>query len=302
MKIALLSPKWGPVNLLRQTKNYSGIASLASFHIHPSDFHQCDYAYALSEEDLPSVMEFSKNKRFYICMENPQIWSPSIKFLSNFGTIFTPFPDLIKDLPSDCNVVQSYPCVPWFYDINFCTNSGLLHVPLKSNSELSQMLSFPMPSKTKLISLVLSAKDGGAAGYSWRIQLANSLKKYFGDLLDIYGFGHNPLPNKRTAFDPYLITIVCENSSHPYYITEKIADAVLGWSTPIYCGSKSLSHLLPEYQWTLEFGSDVEVCCMQVQKYIRQILDDTHVLSSSRSILLRRLNLFEEIPRLLAQA
>ena len=253
-----------------------------------------------SETMLPSALKYPQKKRFFICMENPDIWSPSYEFLSHMGSIFTPFPDSINGLPTECQIIQSYPCVPWFYDIEFSTNSGLIHVPLNSRSELSEMLGFPMPRKTKLLSIIISSKNGGP-GYSWRTQFASALKRYFGDCVDIFGFGHNPLMNKKEALDPYLSTIVLENSSHPYYITEKIADAVLGWSTPIYCGSNSISRLLPGYEWTLQFGSDVDSCCLQVKKYIHKILSDSSTLSYIRPIILNRLNLFEEIPRRLSE-
>lgn len=70
---------------------------------------------------------------------------------------------------------------------------------------------------------------------------------------------------------------------------------------PIYCGSESIAQLLPDYKWTLKFGSDVDMCCSQVKKYIYEILGSGETLSSLRSILVNRLNLFEEIPSRLAE-
>ena len=300
MRVALLSPKWGGVNILRQTKLFSGITSSAQFCIHPNDFNNCDYVIVPSEDALDQARSFSKKRRVHVCMENPSIWSPSLDFLSNIGIILTPFPEAIAGLSKESKIIQSYPCVPWFYDIEFSITSGLSHVPLKSRSDLGKLLSFPAPRKTKLLSVILSSKQG-SDGYAWRIQLANALKKEFGDLLDIYGFGHNPLANKRDAIDPYLATIVLENCSHPYYITEKLADALLGWSYPIYCGSESISSLLPGYNKILDFGSSISACCSKVKSYIHDILLDSCMLSQIRAIALRRLNLFYEVPSLLKE-
>lgn len=295
MHIALLSSDWGPVNLLRQTNYFSGVSSNAHFHINKSNYCRCDFALTTDESNLKDVLEFPHSRRVFICMENPQIWSPSLSFLSNFGFIFTPFPDFINQLSPHCRIINSYPCVPWFYDIDFSISAGLIHVPLHSRSDLSAMLSFRFPRKTKLLSIVLSSK-ANADGYSWRLQLAYALKSYFGDLVDIFGFGHNPLPNKKDAFVDYLATVVFENSSHPYYITEKLPDAVLGWSMPIYCGSESFTQLFPEYRWSLPFGSDVSTCLILVKQFIHEILSDSHTLEYIRPTILRRLNLFDEIP------
>ena len=299
VRILLLDEMWGPVNILRQTRNYSGRSAYAQFDANKNPFIN-DYDFVLvPNEKLISLAErFPQAKRIHICMENPDIWSPPYDFLSRIGTIFTPFPEAIRGLPNECRIIQSYPCVPWFYDIEFSTQSGVTHVPLNSRSELSDLMSFSMPPKQKLLSIIISSKNGGV-GYAWRTELAHALKKYFGDYIDIFGFGHNPLSNKKDALDNYLATIVLENSSHPFYITEKIADALLGWSMPIYCGSTSISSLLPGYEWTLEFGSDVDSCCIQVKNYLHKMLGDISTLSSIRPHVLSRLNLFEEIPSLL---
>ena len=93
VRILLLDEMWGPVNILRQTKNYSGLSSRAQFQANVDDVERYDYVFVPNEHTLPNALKFSKSKRFHICMENPSIWSPSPEFLSNIGCIFTPFPE-----------------------------------------------------------------------------------------------------------------------------------------------------------------------------------------------------------------
>ena len=107
---------WGPVNLLRQTNNFSGLSSKAQFDISGDPSIQYDYVFVPNEHKLLDAMAFPQEKRLHVCMENPDIWSPSFEFLSNIGYIFTPFPEALKGLSPVCKVFQSYPCVPWFYD------------------------------------------------------------------------------------------------------------------------------------------------------------------------------------------
>jgi len=233
-------------------------------------------------------------------MENPSIWHPSVDFLAHFGIILTPFPDIYQKIAPSSIVITSFPCVPWFYDIEFSTKSGLQHVPLKSNSELYALESLQIPSKNKLISIILSSKSKGN-GYQWRSQIASCLKSELGNMIDIYGFGHKPLANKRDGIDPYLITIVFENDTHPFYITEKLVDAVLGWASPIYCGSNSIEEILPNYKWRIPFGCDVVDAKTLIIKYMKEIVLKPSILRTAREKVMERLNLFQEIPRVVKQ-
>ena len=74
--------------------------------------------------------------------------------------------------------------------------------------------------------MVASAK-GVTPGHRWRCSLINELKRYFGDEIDIYGFGHKPVERKEDAIDPYLFNIAIENMSSDYYMTEKLCDVAL---------------------------------------------------------------------------
>ena len=300
LKIALAEAQWGPVNLLRQTHFYSGLCGSTLFIINKRRFNECDYILTSSNKISEDLQKFAIHKRIYLCLENPSIWHPSSEFLEKFGLILTPFSDVYQKLALSSTVISSFPCVPWFYDIDFSTKSGLQHVPLKSNSELFTLENHKPPIKKKLVSIILSSKSSGK-GYQWRSKIASCLKERLGDMIDIYGFGHQPLANKKDGIDPYLTTIVFENESHPFYITEKIADAFLGWSTPIYCGSESISKILPNYKWLIPFGCDVLEARELIIKYIKEISMHSKTLTLEREIVMKRLNLFEEIPRVLEQ-
>lgn len=298
MKIALANSTWGKVNILRQTVQYSGVSSSARFVVNKGDFKSCDFLLATDFDDRYEqewFKDFPIERRVCLCMENPLVWSPTAEHFSQFGVVITPFPNSVPKTIQYQSVIQSLPCVPWFYDIDFSTRSGLLHVPLKSRSELGWLMDRPIPKKRKLISMILSSKRLNK-GYEWRLEFAAGLKRALGEALDIYGFGHNPLANKKDAIDPYLITVVLENSSHPFYITEKVADAVLGWAMPVYCGSVTMESLLEGYPWQIEFGSDITSSCRRVKRYVNEIISNKTSLRSIRELLLSRLNLFEEVP------
>ena len=63
---------------------------------------------------------------------------------------------------------------------------------------------------------------------------------HFKNRIDYFGFGINPIKNKKDAIDSYIYSIALENSSYDNYWTEKIADVFLGFSLPIYYGCKNI--------------------------------------------------------------
>ena len=298
LKIALAEAQWGPVNLLRQTHFYSGDCGNALFMINKDGFGECDFILSFNNKITEEIQRFPIHKRIYLCMENPSVWHPSSEFLNQFGLIFTPFSDIYKQLVLSSKVITSFPCVPWFYDISFSTRSGLEHVPLKCNSELFSLETGKAPIKKKLVSIILSSKST-SKGYQWRNKIASCLQEKLGDMIDIFGFGHQPLENKKNGIDPYLVTIVFENESHPYYITEKIVDAFIGWSTPIYCGSETITDILPDYRWTIPFGCDIHQARDLIISYINEISINPPALHLARKKVMKRLNLFAEIPSML---
>ena len=89
------------------------------------------------------------------------------------------------------------------------------------------------------MSAIVSGKQG-LVGHRWRQEVALELKRLLKDDIDIYGFGHNPLPDKRFGLDQYLFTLVIENMQSDSYWTEKLSDAFLARTIPIYIGCENI--------------------------------------------------------------
>ena len=288
---------WGPVDLLRQTSKYSGVAEEANYIVGNYDDASIDYLIALGPNDS-SFKRITKSKRIYIQMENARIWRPSMEMLSEYGIVISPF-DLSDIVSTGTKFIRSFPCVPWFYGVEFCTKSGLLHKPLRSQMELDAMAGMAFPKKTKLISMIASGK-GGTPGHAWRIDLAIALKKFFGPLIDVYGFGHTPVPDKRIAIDPYAFSIVVENDQSDFYVTEKVVDSLIGWSIPIYSGAHQLDSLLLSDQVPrIPFGCQTEKAISAIKKTISSGGLSPSSLTTLRNNAMRYLNVFDAIPALL---
>jgi len=94
--------------------------------------------------------------------------------------------------------------------------------------------------KNKLMSIIYSDKKF-TDGHVKRHEFVRLLKAHFGDEVDIFGRGFRFVPDKGDAIVDYKYHIVIENSVFPHYWTEKLADAFLGWSLPIYYGCPNIA-------------------------------------------------------------
>lgn len=94
--------------------------------------------------------------------------------------------------------------------------------------------------KTKNISIVTSNKRM-MPGHNRRMKIINKLREDFPTQIDFYGTGHNFVEYKADALIPYRFHICMENSTIPYYWTEKFSDPILANCIPIYCGCTNIN-------------------------------------------------------------
>ena len=242
-----------------------------------------------------SHSHLEKSKRILVLMEHPAIWHPSDDMLNAVGLIICPFP--IKN-SSDSKLIIHHAAVPWFYGMNFRVDQGLSHVPILENYlELQDLEKIAYPKKTKLLSCVVSTKRI-SPGHSWRIDLAEALKHYFGDEMDLWGFGWRPLHDKRDAIDQYKYTLAIENDLSEHYWTEKLSDAILGYSIPIYAGASKVQSYFEGEIPQIKYASDMD----DALNSVKNILNKEYKLESlleNRNQILSEHNLYNPLARVI---
>lgn len=100
------------------------------------------------------------------------------------------------------------------------------------------------PQKHRMLSTVCSTKAMRHTLHSLRLHFTKRLIEELPEL-DVFGYGMGYLNNKADAIDPYRYHLVIENHSCPHHWTEKLADAYLGYSLPIYFGCTNLDEYFP---------------------------------------------------------
>ena len=115
------------------------------------------------------------------------------------------------------------------------------------NRSYDQLKEMPYPEKEKKISCVVSSKHNHRQNFVKKL-IKNE------NMIDLYGRGHNKQDYKKNykgelnydgncklrGLSPYTYSVVLENSQEKNYWTEKLADAYLSWSIPIYWGCPNI--------------------------------------------------------------
>lgn len=134
------------------------------------------------------------------------------RFHKRFHRILTKRVDLIKDLPN-----------ARFLPFGF--------------TFLDSWPAEPLP-KTQMTSLIASAKRS-FEGHLLRHSVVDLIRDR-GDAVDIMGRGYKAFDDKADGLLPYRYSVVIENCREPCYFTEKLIDACLCRTVPIYWGAPDI--------------------------------------------------------------
>jgi hypothetical protein len=146
-----------------------------------------------------------------------------LRFIRQFGVVVSAYD--IEDYTG--RVMLGNPCLGW--------SAGMEAAP--GDPEACR--------KTKEISVVSSMKKK-RLGHRKRVSFLVELMKRYGNRMDYFGRDFAPVNNKLDAIAPYKYHIAIENCNLVNYWTEKLTDAWMAWSLPIYCGDPSILRKVPD--------------------------------------------------------
>lgn len=186
-------------------------------------------------DDLPTPLTSAipLNRRILFLSEPPDVKYYHPRYVSQFGIIAGPR----KPTAIAGSYLVTQPAIPWFYGIDFSNAQQ----PLSTEA----IRSLKPSEKIDAISVVIS-KKAQTREHRARLKLVEYLAGCLGDRLHIFGRDFTPIGDKREALDSYKYHLALENNVMPHFWTEKLADAWLGWTLPLYAGCPNLDDYFPD--------------------------------------------------------
>lgn len=273
-------PRWGPF----------------SFRI-GQNIPEPDFWVVYDDLSAPEFARCDPRRTVLFIAEPSSVRAYSPGFLKQFGLVVAAQQGL-----EHANVLHSQPGLPWMVGWRFPDDPAVS--PQSANPSPKDWDFFSgtgLPAKTRDLSLITSAKRI-TEGHARRFDFAMSLKQHFGDRLDLFGAGLNPIEDKWDALAPYRYTVSIENSCFPHYWTEKLSDPLLTGTLPFYFGCPNLDVYFPE-RTVIRFDlNDVPGSIATIE---RALLEDVYssslsILKDARRLILQEYQLFALIARVLA--
>lgn len=221
-----------------------------------------------------------KDNVLLIAWEHHEFRSYDHRYVNQFPAVLT-----CNDLIRHPNKQTSQLGFPWHAGVDRRLNL--------SNFGLDELSRMEMPAKTKSLATVCSEKKI-TPGHKLRYALVDTLRQKLGQRMDVYGKTFQPIDDKWDAIWPYHYQLVIENGSVDHWWTEKIADAYLGYSYPIYWGCPNLESYFPAESFIRLDVEDIPRSLARVQEIIAHPPTSTQVaaMHEARRLVLEEYNLF----------
>lgn len=202
------------------------------------------------------------------------------------------------------------------------TYNNFIHVvtnPEFINKNYDFLNNLTYKNKPKCFSAIISNKNNGL-GYKLRRSTLISLSIKYPYVCDIYGAGwnnelgisykgelgyyHNKNKNVVTKFEGlinYKYSLCIENCSIKNYFTEKITDAILCWTIPIYYGCTNIQDYFPihSYYW---IDITKPNCIDEIIKIVNKPITTKNIeaLTIARDLILNKYNIWSSIENILS--
>lgn len=111
--------------------------------------------------------------------------------------------------------------------------------------DYDQIINMGIPQKTKKLSTICSNKREGHTMHRMRYDFTLMMEELIPEL-ERFGRGFRWIDQKAEALDDYQFHVAIENHIGDNVWTEKLADAFLGYTVPIYCGCPNVYDYFPE--------------------------------------------------------
>jgi len=200
-----------------------------------------EYDWLAVYDDLPrdtpeEILACPRENTLLLTGEPSSITRYGKRFLAQFGHILTSQEPSAIEHP---NLIRRQAGLFWYY------------AGSDKRGTYDELSAANPPEKTHGISCVCSTKAMRHTMHYQRFTFVQRLMHQDLPEIEVWGYGIRDLQNKADAIDPYRYHLAIENHSCDHHWTEKLADAFLGFSLPIYYGCTNLDEYFPpdSYIW-----------------------------------------------------
>ena len=172
-------------------------------------------------------------------------------FAAQFSAVLTCHEDWALSHPRK---IMAHPASVWLY---------------RTAATYEQLRDMPPPPKSKPFSTICSTKQMRHTLHARRFAFTRKVKEAFPQM-DWFGHGVQLIGAKEDGLDDYRAHLVVENHIAPGYWTEKLADAFLGWTLPVYCGAPDIAEYFPEQSFIPINIADEESAAAAVRLALRE--------------------------------
>ncbi len=280
VKITTSTPGW---RLIRQTPGSCGIWGNCQFYIDREDINEADWWIINGGLTKNEKTICPEENVVLIAGEPESIRGYDQNFLDQFPTVITS-----QRAVKHRHVIRSQTGLPWF--INYHGNCY---------DEMKAVKSFQKEKSMSVIASIKSLREGQRK----RLELIDSLKKHFGDKIDVFGGGINNVHDKWDGIAPYKYHIAIENGSFDDYWSEKLADAYLGGAYPFYYGCTNLTKYFPADSFTYIDVNDHKKTIEIIEHAIANNYYEQRIakIFEARNLVLDKYNLFAMLTSLCAK-
>ena len=295
LKIKISSPGNHPTyDISQYVGNQDSCVDGCQFFFNNLKVQEADYWFC--NEDLSAPVEsclVSPHNVYFVTAEAtwPKMYYQSAKklsFLEQFAKIFTCHAIYLPTVQYDL------PFLPWMINAN---HGPSIHFPNERDVIYFEQLKSLQ--KTKLISVFCSSQNM-TEDHQLRINFVKALKLHFGDKLDWYGNGVNPLEAKWDGIAPYKYHIVLENQSKNNVVTEKLYDAFLGLSFPIYYGAPNVTNYFDSQSLAIIDISDLNGSIRIIEDILArdQYAEKLVEIVKAKNLILTKYNVFKRMAKI----
>lgn len=278
-KQILLTVPRAAVPLARQTPGESRIWGDCEFHINTPLTH-CDAWIVIEGLHGPQATRCPQENVVFVGEEHHEVKTYPQAFLDQFGLVRA-----CAGSATGHRVDIGCLPLPWHVGIRRSNNQCTL--------TYDDFVNMQPPAKTRVMGTVCSNKKM-TRGHIIRSAFVKAYKSRYADELDAYGELYGKADDKWQAIEPARFQLVIENGVHDHYWTEKLADAWLGWSYPIYWGCPNLESYFPSGSFARFDATDVNAGVAQVHQIIARGVSDAQrdAMHEARRLVLEKYNTF----------